>query len=143
MVIKTKSCAKLWFCQLAGEFRVLKRILSPRLMSYGLRSSTLIETLSLISITLAGPMIASNGTWSMLFPVAIKCSGASICVPVCAPIDIVELLTISPLSIETRRSICTLTSLGQTTIPFTSGVVTSIHFFVVMLLNLPKVYQCC
>ena len=126
-VTKTKSLTKSSVCQHRGELTVLNKIRSPFLMLCCWSSAGLMETLSLISITRAGPSEVSKGNLSMLLPSLIKCFGASIWVPVCTPSEIAELLAPSPRSIERRRSIFIVTSPGQIAIPSLSGTVTSIQ----------------
>src|SRR6266566_1262446 len=57
-----------------------------------------------MSITRAVPIKASSGTWSIAAPVATKCIGASMCVPLCAPIEYTDSVSLSPFRMSFRKS---------------------------------------
>ena len=123
----TKSSMKSWVHQTRGEFRVLKRMHSPRPIPCGTSASGLIEVGSWISITRARPFVASRGVLSIPSPPHTKCSGESMCVPVCDPSESVETLATSPCSMSSIRSIRTGGLFGQWTIPLRSGTEMSTH----------------
>ncbi len=50
------------------------------------------------SMTRTGPMKRSSGTWSSVAPPLMKCSGASTCVPVCAPNENADNVSVPPFS---------------------------------------------
>src|SRR5215207_4111249 len=78
-------------------------------------------------MTRARPIVASSGISSRPLPPRTKCRGASMCVPVWDPIEIVETLAASPCSMSSILSIRTGGLSGQWTMPVRRGTETSIH----------------
>jgi len=72
-------------------------------MSCSASSSGVIIFESLISITLAGPKVASSGISVIEEPPWMKCSGQSMCVPVCVSISSMVIVTGDPSSAWCRR----------------------------------------
>ena len=60
-------------------------------------------TLSAITITRAGPISDAIFTASIDAPSLMKCIGASICVPLCAPRSYLESVSGSPLRMSLRK----------------------------------------
>src|SRR5215207_9194955 len=109
------------------EFRVLNKIRSPPRILCGRSSAGLTDSGSWISMTRARPIVASNGISSRPLPPRTKCRGASMCVPVCDPMESVETLAASPCSISSILSILTGGLSGQWTMPVRRGTEASIH----------------
>ena len=80
-----------------------------------------------MAIKRAGPTVAVIGIVSMLGPFAMKCSGASMCVPVWALMLRKLALQMPPRSMSIRRSMAGIGSPGQCGIPDCSGTEMSIH----------------
>ncbi len=76
------------------------RTRSPRRMGCRLSSSGLMNLRSRMRMTRAEPMAAPSGMSSIPMPLRTKCAGASMWVPVCAPISRRDTVQGSPRSIS-------------------------------------------